>query len=326
MGGRQVLASQAMPHPTGVAAGRPDIRSTGDNADRLPVSATLSESRWIRVQVWPSGALADLPAAATYASLVAALVEHGSPGVVEDGDTLIGFVPRASLDEGALQATIARLDMGARMELQTVVDADWAHRWREGIQAHTVGPLVVAPPWLAANRDPARTVIIEPGMAFGTGEHPTTRGVLRLLAGVIRSGDFVADLGAGSAVLSIAAAKLGARRVAAVELDPDAIGNAEENIDRNGVTDRVSVLAGDAATLLPLLAPVRLITANIVSSVLIDLLPVMASVLSHDGQAILGGILVEERDTMRDVLSAGGWHVVDDDVEGEWWSTIIARR
>ena len=82
--------------------------------------------------------------------------------------------------------------------------------------------LAIVPPWLAAGRDLTCTVVIEPEMAFGTGEHQTTRGVVRLLPSVIHLGDRVADLGAGSAVLAIAAAKLGAAHVTAIELDHDA--------------------------------------------------------------------------------------------------------
>ena len=126
-------------------------------------------------------------------------------------------------------------------------------------------------------------------MAFGTGEHPTTRGAMRLMQGVIRPGDVVADLGAGSAVLSIAAIKLGAARVAAVEIDHDSIGNAEENARTNSVSKRVEVIEGDAMTLLPLLAPVRVVIANIISSVIIAMLPLMRSSLAKDGQAIVAG-------------------------------------
>ena len=92
-------------------------------------------------------------------------------------------------------------------------------------------------------------LVIPAGAAFGTGEHATTRGVMRLLPKVLRAGDTVADLGAGSAALSIAAAKLGAARVAALEFDHDAIENAEENVERNGVRDRVRVIEGDALVL-----------------------------------------------------------------------------
>jgi ribosomal protein L11 methyltransferase len=168
--------------------------------------------------------------------------------------------------------------------------------------------------------------VIEPAMAFGTGEHETTRGVVRLLQSVIRAGDIVADLGSGSAVLAIAAARLGAARVVAIELDHDAIGNAEENVARNGVSDRVTVIEGDAALLLPLVAPVRVVLANIISSVLVELLPAIADALSRDGAAILSGILVEERPEMMRVLESAGWSVVSEDREGQWWSVSIARR
>jgi ribosomal protein L11 methyltransferase len=188
-----------------------------------------------------------------------------------------------------------------------------------------LGTLTVTPPWLAAGMDPATTIIIEPAMAFGTGEHPTTRGVVRLLHGVIRAGDSVADLGAGSAVLAIAAAKLGAGRCYAIEIDPDAIGNAVENVLRNDVDEVVGVFEGDAALFLPLVGPVRVIVANIISSVLIELLPLMAEHLAADGVIILSGILLEERERMLAALAANGWVVDAEDGEEQWWS-VRARR
>ena len=188
-----------------------------------------------------------------------------------------------------------------------------------------LGSLVVAPPWLVEGRDPARTIVIDPGMAFGTGEHATTRGVVRLMQDVIRSGDLVADLGAGSAVLSIAAAKLGAGRVVAIELDGEAIPDAEENVRVNGVADRVTVFEGDAATLLPLVAPVRVVLANIISSVLVDLLPHVQRALAPHGVAILSGILQEERAHMLSVLDSSGWRVEAEDAEDIWWSATAVR-
>jgi ribosomal protein L11 methyltransferase len=169
-------------------------------------------------------------------------------------------------------------------------------------------------------------VIVDPVMAFGTGEHPTTRGAMRLMQGVIRAGDVVADLGAGSAILSIAAIKLGAARVAAVEIDHDSIGNAEDNARANSVSDRVEVIEGDATIILPLLAPVRVIIANILSSVIIPMLPLMKSSLSTGGQAILAGIMTDERAAMLDALAAGAWAVEREDTEDVWWSVQIAPR
>ena len=122
----------------------------------------------------------------------------------------------------------------ARVETEPLPDIDWSEQWKHGIRAQSLGRAdrraALACRRIAIRR---RTIVIDPGMAFGTGEHATTRGVVRLLHAVIRPGDRVADLGAGSAVLAIAAAKLGATHVAAIELDHDAIGNAEENVARN---------------------------------------------------------------------------------------------
>ena len=183
----------------------------------------------------------------------------------------------------------------------------------------------MTPPWLADQFPESERIVIEPEMAFGTGEHETTRGVLNLMQHVIRPGDVVTDVGTGSAVLAIAAAKLGARRVVAIEIDGDAIGNAERNTVANGVGDRVTILDGDAFSLLPLVAPTRVVLANIVSSVLTELLPAIASALTADGVAILSGILVEERVRMEAALRAGGWTIRATTEEGIWWSVTVAR-
>jgi ribosomal protein L11 methyltransferase len=114
--------------------------------------------------------------------------------------------------------------------------------------------------------------------------------------------------------------------VTAIEIDPDSIGNAEENVRANGVEQIVDVIEGDAATLLPLLAPVRVVLANIISSVLIALLPTIRVSLDAGGQAILSGILREERDTMVAALDADGWTVQREDTEDAWWSVQIAPR
>ena len=127
-------------------------------------------------------------------------------------------------------------------------------------------------------------------------------------------------------VLAIAAAKLGAAHVTAIELDHDAIANAQENVERNGVADRVTVIEGDAGVLLRLVAPVRVVLANIISSVLTGMLPTIADALTEDGEAILSGILVEEKPMMLDVLERGGWTLTAEDIEGAWWSARIARR
>jgi len=219
---------------------------------------------------------------------------------------------------------IARVSAAASVETADTPNVDWSEAWRDRITSHRAGPFTIAPPWLADSAD-VRTIVIDPGMAFGTGDHPTTRGVIRLMADVVRPGDAVADVGAGSAVLAIAAARLGAHRVAAIELDPDAIENAELNVARNGVADRVAVLEGDAAVLLPLVGPVRIILANIISSVITQMLPMFAANLDDDGALIFSGVLVVERAALLEVLAGAGWSVDAEDVEGEWWSGLARR-
>ena len=271
---------------------------------------------WLSVRVRP-GASPD-------ASL-AALFAMGSEGVHETGAELVTHFPGDS-DAPSIEAAVLAADPDATVRTALIPEVDWAEEWKRGVGAHELGPLAIVPPWLAAGRDPAHTIVIEPEMAFGTGEHQTTRGVVRLLPSVIRAGDRVADLGAGSAVLAIAAVKLGAARVAAIELDHDAIANATENVARNGVADRVTVIEGDAGILLPLVAPVRVVLANIISSVLLGLLPAIAAALTDDGEAVLSGILVDEREMMLQALVDTGWTLLGEDVEGSWWSARIARR
>jgi ribosomal protein L11 methyltransferase len=123
-------------------------------------------------------------------------------------------------------------------------------------------------------------------------------------------------------VLSIAAAKLGAGRIAAIEIDPDTTANAEENVARNEAGAAVHLFEGDAAVLLPLIAPVRVVIANILSSVILELLPAMREALTPDGQAILGGIMLEEREMMLEKLTEAGWLVAQEESEGEWWCAV----
>lgn len=272
----------------------------------------MTHSGWTTVRV---------EAPADRSAVIHALFGLGAEGVQELDSAVVTSL--RGVPEGAIRAAIFQSDATATVSLSPTPPVDWSSAWKDRIGAHRLGDLVVTPPWLADQYRESERIVIHPAMAFGTGEHETTRGVIRLMQGVIRAGDVVADLGAGSAVLAIAAARLGAARAVAIELDPDAIGNAEENVSLNGVEDRVTVIEGDAAALLPLVAPVRVVLANIISSVLVSLLPAIRQSLSRDGAAILSGILVEERPVMLEAISQGGWEVRSEDQEGIWWSVLL---
>ena len=255
-------------------------------------------------------------------AVAAALFEAGSQGVQEDGDSLLThFPPDFTID--SVRAAVSDADAGASIAVTDAPVADWS-TWRASVRAHPLGKLTIVPPWMFDEHDKSH-VVIDPAMAFGTGEHATTRGVVRLMQRLPHVPSQVADLGAGSAVLSICAARLGAKTVAAIELDPDAIGNAEANVAANGAEEVVHVIEGDAAVLLPLIAPVGLVLANIISSVLIELLPVIHDSLHERGFAILSGILADERERILDVLGER-WIVLSTDTEEGWWSVLIERR
>jgi ribosomal protein L11 methyltransferase len=271
---------------------------------------------WTSLRIHPGGEREQV---------LAALFAAGAQGVHEDGDDLVTHFP-AEADVDAVVAAVRSAAPSASLDLGRSDETDWSVAWRDRLKAHDLGLVTIAPPWLAAGLDPGRTVIIEPAMAFGTGDHPTTRGSVRLLQRQMSPGLVVADLGAGSAVLSITAAKLGASRVFAIEYDPDAISNAELNVRANAVEGVVHVFEGDAGVLLPLIAPVDLIVANIISSVLAELLPAMSRALRTGGRAILSGILVEERPAMLEAFSADGWRVIEEDEEEAWWSATIATQ
>lgn len=255
--------------------------------------------------------------------VIRALFDAGSQGVHEDGDAIVTHFPAGTSAE-AIESAIRQADPGAAVVMSDAPPADWSG-WRASVRANRVARLSIAPPWLA---DPADSmqVIIDPAMAFGTGEHATTRGVVRLMQKLTHVPRVVADLGAGSAVLSICAARLGAERVVAIELDHDAIGNAEENVRANRVERVVHVVEGDAALLLPLVAPVGLVLANIISSILVELLPVIHRSLEPGGHAILSGILAGERSGIMAEIARGGWRISAQDEEEGWWSVLIARR
>lgn len=254
----------------------------------------------------------------------AALFAAGAEGLVEEG---LAFVTVFADDGAARTAERAAraADDAATTACSALMSIDYTSEWRANVRAHTVGGLVIAPPWLAGESDLAKTVVIDPGLGFGTGEHETTRGALALLQDVIRPGDRVADVGCGSAVLAIAAARLGAARVTALEIDAQSIGNAEENVVRNGVGACVTVVEGDATTLLPLVGPVRVIAANIIASVLVSLLPAFDAALAPHGDVVVGGVLRDERDAFARDLASAGWRVVRDLTDGEWWSAHVRR-
>jgi ribosomal protein L11 methyltransferase len=252
------------------------------------------------------------------------LFESGAEGIQEtDSELVAHFAPDSPTD--LIRDRVVAADPHAIVKFSESPGIDWGSS-RAEVSAHVVGAMTVMPPWLATDPLSNKVVVVDPAMAFGTGEHATTRGCLELLQMAAPEGKRVADLGTGSGVLAIAAAKLGAQRVVGIEIDPDAVPNAEANLALNGVSDRVTIIEGDAEPLLLLLRPFDLILANILSSAIRELFGSIDGSLSASGTAILSGILDEESDDMRQFLAARGWMIQCETIEDRWWSALIARR
>jgi ribosomal protein L11 methyltransferase len=258
----------------------------------------------------------------TREAVSAALFVAGAQGILEEGERLISVFADAAIADDA-EREVRTVDPDARIDRERFEPGDYDAEWRAGVEPRWVGRMRIAPSWRAAEGDLASTIVIEPGTGFGTGEHETTRCALLLLQDVVQPGQRVADLGCGSAVLAIAAARLGASRVVAIELDGEAIPNAEENVLLNDAGDRVTVIEGDAGALLPLVGPVDIVVANIISSVLVQLLPAVRPALAPDASVVVSGVLVEERTAFVEWLTAEGWGIERETAEGEWWAAVL---
>jgi ribosomal protein L11 methyltransferase len=255
------------------------------------------------------------------------LLALGGRGVEEIGDSFTTYVPPPADLEAFLHELRARLrEVGARgAELLWTwqPQEDWETLWRRGLGPRRITQrLLVAPTWdIPEVGEGEILIVLDPGMAFGTAEHATTRGCLRLLDARVREGDRVADIGSGSGILSIAAAKMGAREVLGVEVDPLACEVAEENLIANGVQDRVRILAEEVREKDPLPgSPYQGVVANIQRLVLLPLLISFRDSLAPGGWLILSGILTEERDEVLAATSRHGLLLEEEDGEGDWWS------
>jgi ribosomal protein L11 methyltransferase len=257
------------------------------------------------------------------------LWEAGAVGVVEEeasGRARLLTRERVSEYLGALRHLVD-VAAPATVEITTVPDEAWADAWRAHFRPLRVGRrLLVAPPWAVPPAADGRVVVvIEPGRAFGTGSHATTRGCLELLERGLAatSPPRALDIGTGSGILAIAAALLGVPAVVALDVDPDAVAAAAANAARNGVADRVRVEPIDAASFSG--SPAPLVLANLLGATLVALAPDLARVCATPGQLVAGGLLASEAPAVTAAFAPHGFAVADA-VEDEGWSSLRLVR
>jgi ribosomal protein L11 methyltransferase len=256
----------------------------------------------------------------------------GCQGYTATFDGVIGYLPVDDRLEGtllrlreALHALPAAGIAGVPPDISVrfVEEADWANAWKQYFKPQRVGErLVVKPTWEAWDAGADEVVIqIDPGMAFGTGLHATTRLCLRALESRVVPGAEVADVGTGSGILAVAAALLGAARVTAVDIDPLAVRIARENAAVNRVEDVVTVTESAS----PPPGAFGIVVANILADVILSMAPALRDALRPDGLLIASGIIDTRADDVRRGLTAAGLLVTETRAEGEW-AAILAGR
>ena len=261
--------------------------------------------------------------------------ELGALGVVEEehpggAAQLRAFFPDAA-DSGAILKSVdvylgALHSLGfaraAGPAVATIAEEDWAHAWRAHFAPLAIGRrLLVVPPWETPPDDGRLVLRLEPGRAFGTGQHGTTAGCLELLEAIIERSRPVRaiDLGTGSGILAIAAARLGVGEILAIDSDPDAIASATANVERNGLAGRVTCEVTDAAAMTTAAAP--LVLANLLAAAHRALAASYARLVVAGGALVAGGCLDGEADDVTASLADHGFRCRDTrSIEG--WTTL----
>ncbi len=212
----------------------------------------------------------------------------------------------------------------SQLRVRSVDDADWTDAWKDHYVPQRIGRVVIVPSWIdEAERPDEVRIQLDPGMAFGTGLHPTTRGCLALLQEIEPMPARVLDVGTGSGILALAALKLGAEDADALDTDPLAVEATQTNAQRNGLAERLTVRSG---TLAP--SPLRrypLVMANLVAAVLVELAPRLFAHLAPGGALLASGIIQPRADEVTQALSAAGTEVVARRDDGEWVSLHLRR-
>ena len=207
---------------------------------------------------------------------------------------------------------------------RTLCEQDWANEWKQYFHVTHIGKrLVIRPSWEKYDAKPEDLVIeIDPGMAFGTGTHHTTSMCMETLEDIITPEAEVFDVGCGSGILAIAAAKLGAKNIVAVDIDANAVRIAKENIANNGLGDAITVKEGDL--LHGTEGKADVIIANIIADIIIMLLPDVAKKLKATGRFLASGIIEEREDDIRKAAAANGIKVLSVKHKGGWVAMLMA--
>ena len=317
--------------------------------------------KWAQVTITTSQEASDAVANYLFEHDATGLEIRDTPSSNAPSVTLISYFPTDDLVGERVQdlreflAGLIQVGIDtqpAKVSLRCIEEDNWSEQWRSAFPPQKIGKrLVIAPTWDDIVPKPSEVLIrLDPGMAFGTGQHATTQLALELLEVSIKDSDVVADIGTGSGIVAIAAAKLGAKRVDAVDLDATAIPIAQSNIQLNKVESVIHLYHGDGLNVLERqmtstssektgernlpVAKYPLIVANILTKVILPMIPRCPKFLKPAGRLILSGILAPEAAQVEARLEANGFRVLEvrqlkerseATKSGENWVGILAQ-
>ncbi|OGI23591.1 MAG: ribosomal protein L11 methyltransferase [Candidatus Melainabacteria bacterium RIFOXYA12_FULL_32_12] len=224
-----------------------------------------------------------------------------------------------------INSNIKDKELGSwKVHIDEVEDEEWAHSWKRFWHPQKIGSkIIICPSWETC--DIAETEIkieLDPGTAFGTGTHPTTRLCIMALEKYAKEEDEIADIGMGSGILSIVGAKLGAKNVVGVDNDPSVVEIAIENAVKNSVDDKCSFYEGSAEDVQ---GKFQIVVANILAEVIVSIMDNLISLVNKEGRLILSGIIVEKADMVKQAVLLKGFKITEI-LEEDNWVAIIAER
>lgn len=219
-----------------------------------------------------------------------------------------------------------RIGLTPRIILRQLAEDDWAHSWKAYYKPEKIGKVVVKPSWEAYKPEPGEVIVaLDPGMAFGTGTHPTTRMCIRLLQEVITPSMTMLDVGTGSGILAITGARLGAAKVTALDIDPVAVAAARENVALNELTGMIQVLEGDLLTE-HASHSYDLVVANIIADIILKLIPELKKILKTNGLFVAAGIIENRLAEVEQNLSDHGLETIRIITNQEWRGVVAKFR
>ena len=247
--------------------------------------------------------------------------------------TVASVLVYLSADGGAadtlsfLRGRFAELSIDASITVSGVNEEDWANSWKEYYKPIKIGDkIVIVPAWEKYEQQEGEIIVrMDPGMAFGTGTHETTRLVIKLLEKYIKSDMRVADVGCGSGILAICASKLGAAECKAYDIDPVAVKVANENIKDSGLTN-VTCEVSDLLRQVDKNEPYDVICANIVADIIIRMMPDVGALMNESSVILASGIIVERSQDVISAFDEEGFKIVERIDENGWCALAVMKK